>query len=93
MDQIAFAAVAAPSPQLAATMITNHPSTTPDRTDRYEPRDRDLLEESPSTGWEDLCDLLSVDTDVEPPSDAIDAARRSDRPLRYRRKHALEVTT
>lgn len=67
--------------------------STPTR-DRSAPTtDRDLLEASPSTGWRELCWIYGVDTDVEPPPDALAAARRDDRPARYRIKHLAGVTT
>lgn len=55
--------------------------------------DRDLLEASPSAGWEEACAILGVATDVEPPADALAAATRPDRPRRYRQKHLLGVST
>lgn len=55
--------------------------------------DRDLREPSPSTGWREVCAILGVATDVEPPADALAAATRPDRPRRYRQKHVLGVST
>jgi len=55
--------------------------------------DRDLHEASPSTGWREVCAILGVATDVEPPADALAAATRPDRPRRYRQKHVLGVST
>jgi hypothetical protein len=55
--------------------------------------DPDLHEQSPSTGWQEVCAILGVATDVEPPADALAAATRPDRPQRYRQKHLLGVTT
>ena len=54
-------------------------------------RDCDL-----SSGWREVYAALEVDSSIEPDDagpDAIAAAARPDRPARYRRKHALEVTT
>jgi len=61
-----------------------------ERTVRF---DRDLREPSPSTGWREVCAILGVTTDVEPPADALAAATRPDRPRRYRQKHVLGVST
>ena len=49
-----------------------------------------------SSGWREVYAALEVDSSIEPDDvapDAIAAATRTDRPARYRRKHALEVTT
>lgn len=57
------------------------------------PTDRDLFAASPSAGWRQVCVALDVEPGRVPPRDSRDAARRTDKSLRYRLKHALGVTT
>ena len=50
--------------------------------------DRDLLEASPSTGWQETGAALDVVPGYPRSADALAAATREDRSPRYRRKHA-----
>jgi hypothetical protein len=57
---------------------------------------RDNQEAAPSTGWRELYHILDVEPPDEPcnrPPDTLEAIARTDRPRRYRRKHARGVTT
>lgn len=65
-------------------MSSEHTNTT----DRV---DRDLLEASPSTGYEELYDIFEITEQMDP--DTFYAATRTDRSERYRRKHRQGVTT
>lgn len=68
--------------------------TSSDTTARGRDRAPDL-----SSGWESVYAELGVSTSIEsteqpePSTETIAAATRGDRPDRYRRKHALEVST
>lgn len=46
-----------------------------------------------SGGWRAVYAALHVSTEIEPNPDRLAAATQSDRPLRYRRKHAQGVSS
>ena len=62
-----------------------------EHTDNPNRIDPDLLEASPSTGREEICEIFHIPEQMDP--DTLAATTRTDRPERYRRKHRQGVSS